>query len=194
MSDPLDTVTQFLLEVDALKTIDRRTYIKGGSRLENSAEHSWHLAMACWALSEHLALDLCQNTLIKLALVHDLGEIDAGDTFLYADSRNDAHEQERECVARLQGHAGNPIKDLMELWDTQEYSNKPEAKLLKVVDRILPFLLNIENEGRTWRELGVKRSQVVAAHAFINEDFPQIHEWLSRKVTLAVVNGWLIDA
>ncbi len=194
MSDELTVVTEFFLELDALKLINRRTYIDGGVRLENSAEHSWHLAMACWSLSRSLGLKLSEEKLLKLALVHDLGEIDAGDTFLYADNRDNAHTAERECVKRLEETQGNAISDLSALWEEQETGTSIETKLLKAVDRLLPFLHNISSQGKTWREQGIKKSQVLKAHAFIAEDFPELHSWMLGKLQLAVQEGWLSDA
>jgi len=194
VSDKLATITDFFLELDGLKLIDRRTYIDGGARVENSAEHSWHLAMACWSISRSLGINLSEEKLLKLALVHDLGEIDAGDTFLYSNDRSNAHKAERECVRRLEQHPGNAISDLLELWEEQETGKSIETKLLKAVDRLLPFLHNISSQGKTWKELGIKKSQVLKAHAFIAEDFPEIHSWMFDKIQLAVQKGWLIDA
>lgn len=194
MSDPLTATTEFFLELDALKLVNRRTYIDGGVRVENSAEHSWHLAMACWSLSRSLDIELCEEKLLKLALVHDLGEIDAGDTFLYSNDRSSAHESERIGVQRLERHPGNAIADLCELWEEQETGTSMEAKLLKTVDRLLPFLHNVHSQGKTWRELGIRKSQVLNAHAFIAADFPAIHEWMLVRIRQAVAAGWLIDA
>ena len=194
MSKDLTAITEYLLELDALKLINRRTYIDGGLRLENSAEHSWHLAMACWSISRSFNLDVCEEKLLKLALIHDLGEIDAGDTFLYDTNRSSAHNAEREGVKRLEAHNGNAINDLSTLWEEQETGHSLETKLLKVVDRLLPFLHNINSDGKTWRELGIKKSQVLQAHAFIVDDFPEIHVWMLNNINMAVKAGWLIDA
>ena len=194
MSNDLNAITDYLLELDALKLVNRRTYIDGGLRVENSAEHSWHLAMACWTISRSFNLDICEERLLKLALIHDLGEIDAGDTFLYDVNRNSAHNAERAGVKRLENHNGNAINDLAELWQEQETGASPETKLLKVVDRLLPFLHNINSEGKTWQESNVKYSQVASAHAFIADDFPEIHTWMTHHLNLAVQAGWLIDA
>ncbi|PHS30654.1 MAG: phosphohydrolase [Methylophaga sp.] len=193
MSEQITPVTDYFLELDALKLVNRRSYITGGERVENSAEHSWHLAMACWSLARTLKLELSEEKLLKLALVHDLGEIDAGDTFLYSSKRDTAHTAERACVKRLAAHPGNAISDLATLWEEQETGDSIEAKLLKAVDRLLPFLLNITNDGRTWRELAVKKSQVVQAHAFIENDFPELHLWMHSKIQMATKNGWLED-
>ncbi len=192
--DELAAITDYFLELDALKLVDRRTYIDGGVRVENSAEHSWHLAMACWSISRSLGIELSEEKLLKLALVHDLGEIDAGDTFLYSNDRGIAHEAERACVKRLASHDGNAIFDLSELWEEQETGQSIETKLLKTVDRLLPFLHNISSQGKTWQALGIKKSQVLEAHEFIEKDFPEIHSWMLDKIQFAVGNGWLHDA
>ena len=189
----IDDVTHFLLELDALKRVNRRSYVTQTTRKENSAEHSWHLAMACWSIAELFALDVNHEKLLKMALVHDLGEIDAGDTFLYADTRTDAHVEERAGIARLQRERGNGISDLSEVWEAQETGSSKESQLLRVVDRLLPFLLNLNTNGKTWIELGVTRTQVAGAHAFIKDSFPPIHDWLSRNIEYATQQGWLID-
>ena len=190
----IEDFTHFLLELDALKRVNLRSYVTETDRRENSAEHSWHLAMACWSIAELFELDVNHEQLLKMALVHDLGEIDAGDTFLYADSRHDAHVEERAGIARLQGERGNGIGNLSEIWEAQETGSSKETALLKVVDRLLPFLLNLNTEGKTWRELGVTRSQVAGAHAFIQDSFAPIHKWLSHNIDYATQQGWLIDA
>lgn len=191
LNSKIDLLTDYLLELDALKLVNRRTYIRGGSRVENSAEHSWHLAMACWAVCRSFNLEVSEEKLIKLALVHDLGEIDAGDTFLYSKDRSTAHKAERRCVERLRDHPGNDVSELAELWEAQETGRSNEALLLKAVDRLLPFLHNLASEGRTWRELGIKKSQVVNAHQFIACDFPEIHSWMMEKLDSAVASGWI---
>ncbi|WP_286738830.1 HD domain-containing protein [Psychrobacter sp. UBA3068] len=189
----IDDVTHFLLELDALKRINRRSYVTQTTRHENSAEHSWHLAMACWSITELFELDVNHESVLKMALVHDLGEIDAGDTFLYANTRRDAHVEERAGIARLQRERGNGIRDLSEVWEAQETGRSKEAQLLRVVDRLLPFLLNLNTNGKTWIELGVTRTQVAGAHAFIKDSFPAIHDWLSKNIEYATRQGWLID-
>ncbi|HAO60199.1 MAG TPA: phosphohydrolase [Psychrobacter sp.] len=187
-------ITEFLLELDALKRVNRRSYVPQTTRLENSAEHSWHLAMACWSIAELFELEVNHEKLLKLALVHDLGEIDAGDTFLYDSSRSEAHIEEREGIVRLQAHSGNGIDNLLEVWDEQETGSSPETQLLKAIDRLLPFLLNLNAEGKTWSEHGVKRSQVAAMHAFIADSFPVIHDWIEVQLDYATEQGWLVDA
>lgn len=194
MQDSITSLTDFFLQLDPLKLVNRRTYINGGERLENSAEHSWHLAMACWAFAEYLKDDFDVEKLIKLALVHDLGEIGAGDTFLYDSARAKAHEAERESVQELATHKGNPIGNLLTLWDEQETGNSKEARLLKVIDRLLPFLHNMASEGKTWREHGIRKSQVLKMHGFIEQENPEVFGWMLGKIEYAVEQGWLKDA
>lgn len=194
MSARITEITEFLMQFDALKSVNRRSYINGGERLENSAEHSWHLAMACWAFAQMLDENYDTSKLLKLALVHDLGEIGAGDTFLYSANRGEAHLEERRSVAQMAAHSGNPIESLLDLWDEQETGESKEAKLLKVIDRILPFLHNINSEGRTWLEHDIRRSQVLQMHQFIEKENPEIFAWFIQKLDYAVAQRWLIDA
>jgi putative hydrolase of HD superfamily len=194
VSDNIAEITEYFLELDALKLINRLSYIDGGTRVENSAEHSWHLAMACWSIARSFKMDLSEEKLLKLALVHDLGEIDAGDTPLYSNERDTAHSAERVCVKRLENHNGNAISDLSALWEEQEGGESIEAKLLKTVDRLLPFLHNISSKGKTWQEHGIRKSQVLEMHAFIAVDFPSIHSWMLGEIQVAVQEGWLNDS
>ncbi|MDX1635469.1 MAG: HD domain-containing protein [Marinobacter sp.] len=194
MTERLDRIAEFLLQLDALKSVDRRTYINGGERLENSAEHSWHLAMACWAFAEQSQEDFDLSKLLRLALLHDLGEIGAGDTFLYSDQRSDAHLEERRYIGELASHPGNPIGDLPELWDEQEAGESREARLLKVIDRLLPFLHNLASQGRAWKDHGIRKSQVLRMHGFIEQENPEVYRWLRSKVDYAVAQGWLENA
>jgi putative hydrolase of HD superfamily len=190
----ISSISEFLLQLDALKSVNRRTYISGGERVENSAEHSWHLAMACWAFSEFLQDDFDVLKLIQLALLHDLGEIEAGDTFLYSDNRSSAHVEERKCVEKIASHPGNSIGNLVELWEEQENGQSKEAKLLKVIDRLLPFLHNMASEGRAWRDNGIQKCQVLKMHQFIEHENPEIYQWLVSKVDHAVKQGWLRES
>jgi putative hydrolase of HD superfamily len=187
----LASISEFLLQFDSLKTVNRRTYINGGERLENSAEHSWHLAMACWIFAEYFKDSFDIEKLIKLALIHDLGEIDAGDTFLYGPTRATASIAERECIVRLAAHEGNTIGNLMELWEEQESGKDKEARLLKVIDRLLPFLHNIASRGKAWKDHNISKSQVLRAHQFIENENSEIYEWFISKLNYAVQQGWL---
>ncbi len=191
MTDRISKISNFLLQLDALKSVNRRTYINGGERVENSAEHSWHLAMACWAFAELLQDSYDVLKLIKLALLHDIGEIEAGDTFLFSKNRSSAHVEERKGVEKIASHSGNSIGEMVELWDEQEAGESKEARLLKVIDRLLPFLHNMSSEGRAWQDNNIHKAQVLNMHQFIEHESPEIYEWFLSKIDYAVEQGWL---
>ena len=191
MTDAISSLCDFFLHLDRLKTVIRKNYIGSGERKENSAEHSWHLAMACWALAEALDEDFDMEQLLKLALVHDIGEIGAGDTFLYSAQRDQAVARERDSIADTAAHTGNPISNLMTLWEEQETGHSKETRLIKVVDRLLPFLLNLANEGGAWPENGIHKDQVLAMQQFIEDEQPEIFQWMQEQIEQAVSKGWL---
>jgi putative hydrolase of HD superfamily len=193
MIDQHDRLPKLLLELDQLKLVERQTYINGGVRRENSAEHSWQLALMGWMLTEAAGLDLSHEKLMKLALVHDLGEIDGGDTFLYSEKRDDAVNHEAQCIERISTDHAALLPNLQTLWEEQEFGHSKEALFLKVVDRLLPFLHNITSEGKTWRKLGIKKSQVMAKHAFIADDFPELHQWMMQLLDEAEEKGWFTN-
>lgn len=191
----MQSLTDCLLAIDGLKHVQRRNYLSphpqtDEQRFENAAEHSWHLAMACWTVADYFAIKVNQEKLLKMALVHDLGEIEAGDTFLFDKNRSTAHINERigiENLAKLPAAS----RDLLAIWDEQETGTSQETKLLKVVDRLLPFMFNMISEGGAWRDHQVNRTQVEAALGFIKNDFPQIHQYMMEQLDIAVKNGWL---
>lgn len=191
MKPSLSDITEFLMSLDELKSINRQSYISGGKRVENSAEHSWHLAMACWIFAEQLSEDYDLAKLMQLALVHDLGEIEAGDIFLYSSKREEAHLMERQGIMKIAQHPGCTLTHLVDLWDEQELGNSKEAKLLKVLDRLLPFLHNLYSQGRTWKKHHIHKDQVIDRHQFIAEENPEIYAWLLAKIDEAVAQGWL---
>ena len=191
MSISMKDVSNFILELDALKLVERRTYIRAGKRVENSAEHSWHLALASWLLAKNMNRNYSIEKLLKLALIHDLGEIDPGDTFLYDKNRDIAANRERTCVNRLASDPGNSIDELSDLWEEQEIGTSPEAKFLKVVDRLLPFLHNITSDGQAWKDNDIHKKQVLDAHEFIKSEEPEIYEWFVENLEQAVKKEWL---
>jgi putative hydrolase of HD superfamily len=152
----------FLVEIDRLKQILRRTRLVGGERLENSAEHSWHIAMIALVLAEHANEAVDVGHVIKMLLVHDIVEIDAGDTFAY-DLAGYLDKEERECAAadRLFGLLPpDQEAELRELWDEFEAQQSADARFANLCDRLMPSLQNYYNGGGTWREAGVDRAMV----------------------------------
>lgn len=165
MTDDLQTRLQrqidFIIEVDKLKQILRRSYVTSGTRLENDAEHSWHIALMTFLLSEYSNTEIDVLRIIKMLLIHDIVEIDAGDCFLYGDATG---KEEREQAAADRIFAILPDDQSVELrafWNEFEEASTPEAKFARALDRLQPILLNIQAHGQTWKDHGVKFEQVI---------------------------------
>lgn len=189
-----DLLADFLIDIDALKAVERRSYVLRGARLENSAEHSWHVAVAAWTIAKRAGVPVSVERVLKLALLHDLCELDAGDTFAHAADRRAQRRREGACVSRLEGAYGDLLDELRPLWREYEDGRTPESRLVRLADRLLPFLHNFANSGKTWREHGIARSQVLALNRDIERDFPKLFEWMQTRIAEAVAAGWLTDA
>ena len=154
----------FLTEIDELKQILRQTVLLKDLRQENDAEHSWHLAMMVLLLSEYsndTKIDVLRT--LKMVLIHDIVEIDAGDTFCYdVHDREQKVVKEREAANRIFGMLPNEqANEFRLLWEEFEERETPEARFAAAVDRLQPLLLNFNTRGHAWRKHGVKRSQVI---------------------------------
>ena len=189
-----EDMLSFLMEVDKLKTVNRRAYICKGERFENSAEHSWHVAIAVWMLTKYANISVDTERVIKMALAHDICEIDAGDTPIYSNHRDNKFRNESACVDRIVGFAPDMLAELKSLWVEYEANLTVESKWVKVADRLLPFLHNIASCGKTWRELGISRSQVLTVNKPISDTYPVLYKWVVDQVDMATREGWLRDA
>ena len=156
---------QFLLEVDRLKQVLRRNYLMDGTRRENTAEHSWHITLAVWILAEYSNVPVDLMHVVKMLLVHDIVEIDAGDTFAYdVAGHEDKDEREQRAADRLFGLLPADQRDEMRaLWDEFEALQTPEARFARAVDMLMPMLHNLHSGGKGWRENGVTSDRVLAA-------------------------------
>ena len=153
----------FIVEIDKLKHILRRTVLIDKSRRENDAEHSWHLAVMAILLKEYAAEDVDLEKVMKMVLVHDLVEIDAGDTFCY-DAKANLDKRDRELCAADRLFAILPedqAKELRRLWEEFEECTTPEARFAASLDRLQPFIHNVHTDGHTWKN-GVTSDQVHA--------------------------------
>jgi putative hydrolase of HD superfamily len=174
--DRLAQQIAFLVEADKLKTVLRRTPLTDGSRLENSAEHSWHLVLAAVALSEHVPPDLDLLRALEMLAVHDLVEIDAGDTFAY-----DAAGHESKA-AREQAAAGRifgllPLGQethFRALWEEFEANASLESRFANALDRLQPLLQNAASGGGSWSSHDVSRDQVLRRMAPIESTMPAL--------------------
>jgi putative hydrolase of HD superfamily len=154
---------EFMLEIDKLKRILRRTILTDRSREENSAEHSWHIAMAVFLFSEYARnQNIDWYRVIKMLLVHDLVEIDAGDTYCYDhQSRKDQAQREQKAAERIFNILPlDQSRSFRELWDEFENRKTPESKYANALDRFQPFLQNYATNGQIWRKNNINRRQV----------------------------------
>ena len=171
MEERLKQQMDFLLEVDKLKFINRQTYLSDGTRRENDAEHSWHLALMAVLLSEHADEEVDLLKVIAMVLIHDLVEIDAGDTYAYDEAGKQTQRIREEkaadrIFAMLPKDQGEKFRALWEEFDAYE---TPEAKFAHVCDNVQPLMLNHATGGKSWRERGIRRSQVEKRNSRVGE-------------------------
>lgn len=191
----LEQQIAFIKEVDRLKQVQRKSFVSGTRRLETSAEHSWHVALMSWLLFEHAApIGVSADRVIKMLLVHDIVEIDAGDTLLYAEAA--AHEaqrkREREAAERLFGLLPEDQgSELRALWDEFEARESADAKFAAAIDRLQPLILNFMAEGAAWRRHGVVVKDVYEKNRHIAEGSPELWAAAVDLIETAVKRGYL---
>jgi putative hydrolases of HD superfamily len=190
----LESQVRFILEVDRLKEVFRQTICTQSRRPENDAEHSWHLCLSVIVLAEHAnEPDLDVLRVLKMLIIHDLVEIDAGDTFAY-DTARMAGQHEREAVAADRIFGLLPADQRAEfraLWDEFEERASPEAKFAAAIDRFQPVLLNCSTEGAAWKRHGVTADRVRARNAHIAEGSGALWEKALSMIQQAVDSGHL---
>lgn len=185
---------EFILEADKLKHTLRRTVLMDRSRRENSAEHSWHIALTVLVLSEYAKdknIDFFR--ILKMLLVHDLVEIDAGDTYCYDDrGREDQAQREEIAADRIFNILPeDQAKSLRELWDEFDARITYESRFANALDRLQPFLHNYFTEGQTWQESDVKSKQVVARMQPVEDGSPFLWNYVKALLDDAVKKGYL---
>lgn len=163
MQQRLHRQIEFVAELDRLKSILRRNTLIDGSRRENTAEHSWHIGMFAIVLAEHADESVDILHVLKMLLIHDIVEIDAGDTFCYDDeAARDKEEREQKAADRLFGMLpDDQAREFRALWDEFEAATTAEAKFANALDRLQPVLLNSRSEGGTWKQYDVPTEQVI---------------------------------
>ncbi len=185
---------KFIIAADALKNIERRTFVSDGSRHENSAEHSWHLAVAV-LLFEPLArernLDL--QRALELALLHDLPEIGAGDTYVYDNAGRETQEaREQQAADEIFGLLpADQNAQFRARWDEFESLQTPEAKFVRGLDRLLPILLNFTTGGRAWKEHSIRTDQVRELNLPALESAPALRTYCETLIEDAARLGFL---
>mgnify|MGYP003478915990 FL=1 len=185
----------FILEIDKEKEIYRQTHLKGYKRQENDAEHAWHMAIMIYLLKEYAKEEFDVAKAMMMALIHDIVEIDAGDTYAY-DTKNLATQEEREEKAanRIFGMLPDEQKkEMLDLFYEFEEGKTPEAKFAKTMDNFQPILLNDSNNGKDWRVHQIKKSQVVNRQKSSQLGSKDIWEYTSELIERNVKKGNLID-
>lgn len=182
---------QFLVEVDRLKSVLRMTAVGGGGRRENSAEHSWHMAVMAPLLAEHAteAVDLLR--VMKMVVIHDVVEIDAGDAFAFDPAANHGKEErERAAAERIFGLLPeDQAGELRALWDEFEDRLTPDARFANALDRLSGVLQNHRNGGGTWLEHKVPRDAILLRQDPIREAVPELWPWVLEVVDRALAGG-----
>ena len=184
---------QFALELDKEKNILRQTHLSGHGRRENDAEHAWHLAAMTWLMSEYANEPFDVAKTMLMVLLHDVVEIDAGDSYAYdPQAQKTAHERELAAAERLYHILPEDQGSyLEELWKEFEAGETPEARFAHVMDKFQPVILNDSNEGSDWREHGVARDQVEKRNARTAEGSREIWEYMKKVLDRNVERGSL---
>jgi putative hydrolases of HD superfamily len=193
----LDEQLRFLREIDRLKSVLRQSPLIDNSRRENSAEHSWHLAMMAVTLGEYAPAETNLSRVITMVLLHDIVEIDAGDTFLYGTEAALAAAERAERAAADRIFAMLPAgqaRPLRAIWDEFEERQTPAAKFARALDRLQPMLANYYTGGGTWREHSVTADQVLAKVRLIEDGSAALGRYARELVSVSVDKGFLAPA
>ncbi|MBB2744549.1 UNVERIFIED_ORG: putative hydrolase of HD superfamily [Microbispora rosea subsp. rosea] len=189
----LQSQLAFHMEIDKLKRVIRRNTLLDGSRRENDAEHSWHLAMMAMTLAEHAPPGTDMSRVVAMLLVHDIVEVDAGDTFVYDPVAVEGQAAlERAAADRIFGLLPEDQgARLRGLWDEFEERRTPEARFARALDRLAPIIANHHNEGGTWSLYKVTAGQVMEKVRLVEEGSPTLGEYAAELVAGSVARGHL---
>lgn len=192
-SDRLRKQIEFIVEIDRLKQVFRQTYLMDESRRENSAEHSWHFAVMLMLLAEHTDEPVDLFRAVKMALIHDVVEVDVGDILVYDESRmKEKEEKEREAAKRLFGLLPPDQAEVYRaLWEEFEARETPEARYAAAIDRLQPVLHNYYTHGKAWRAHGVKAENVLKINSRIGRSSAELWDFAQGLIEESVQKGYL---
>ena len=195
MDERLSAQLAFLLEADRLKQIERRSLITGSRRRENTAEHSWHLALFALVLGEHADDDIDLARVVAMVVLHDLVEIDAGDTYAYDDAGYATKVAREQAAAdRLFGLLPDDQGAYLRgLWEEYEAAQTPDARFANALDRLQPVLLNHATDGETWAAHGVTADRVRARNSVIAQGSAGLWAAALARIDDAVAKGWISE-
>jgi putative hydrolase of HD superfamily len=188
----LENQLNFIIEIDKIKNIFRQSKLFDGNRFENDAEHSWTICIMALLLKEYSNVSINVERVISMLLIHDIVEIDAGDTFLYSEKRDDAYKDEAKAAERIFGLLENEQKAYFKkLWEEFEEGKTDEAKFASVFDRIEPLLQNYITEGYTWKKHNVTYDMVIEKNKKIKEGSEKIWEFVLKLLDKSVEKGYI---
>ncbi len=192
-TDKLLQQINFIKEIDKIKYIERKTKLFNSDRRENDAEHSWHLAMMTIVLAEHSDVPIDVLKVLKMVLIHDIVEIDAGDTFMYDTEKDHTNtDEERTAANRIFGMLPKEQADeLISIWEEFENGETHEAKFARSMDRFEPLLQNASNNGGTWTEFGVNYDKVFEKKKDIKEGSSLLWSFAKNLINESVDKGIL---
>jgi len=190
--DLIDQIA-FIKEIDKVKYIQRKTKLFNSDRCENDAEHSWHLALMAIVLAEHSNEPIDILKVVKMVLIHDIVEIDAGDVFIYDTVKShDNTDEERLAANRIFGLLPKKqAEEFISIWEEFEACETNEAKFARSMDRLEPLLQNTSNHGGTWKEFGVKYDKVYEKKSIIKEGSKSIWNYAEGLINESVEKGIL---
>ena len=193
----LEQQLSFIRELDKLKAVYRKALVRvDNNRYENSAEHSWHIALMAQVLQPYAKGNVDISRVIVMLLLHDIVEIDAGDTFAFDEPAElDAQlQKELDAMERIFGLLPpEQYQQYKQLWLEFEQAETDDAQFAKAMDRILPLIQNMENEGGSWAQHQVRKQQVLQRNAYLKTAAPALWDYACQQIELAVDKGWLRD-
>jgi putative hydrolases of HD superfamily len=180
--DEFKAIIGFIVELEKLKTVERRIKPVGLNRFENSAEHSWQIALLALTLSRYASEAVNELTVVTMLLLHDVVEIDTGDKFAY-DANHDDYVNEHAAAVRLFALLpGETGVRFLALWEEFEQASSPEAKFAKAIDRLMPIIQNLHNGCQSWLEHHITVKQILTKNAAIEKANPQLWAWVKEQV------------
>ncbi len=193
MKDRIKKQLDFMLELDKMKNLYRQTYVLHEDRKENDAEHSWHLAILAMLLSEYAAQPVDVLHVMKMVLIHDVVEIDAGDTYCYdAEGYKSKADREEKAAQRIFGLLPDDQREeFYTLWREFEDSETNDARFAAMLDRLQPIMLNYTKCGRSWQEHGIHKEQVLARNLPYLSESEQLADVIRSVIDDAAEKGWL---
>lgn len=195
VNERLQKQMKFILEADKLKNIYRQSYVADGSRNEEDADHSWHLALMCLLLNEHANEEIDVLRTMGMVLIHDIIEIDAGDTYAYDEAQNATkREREEKAADRIFNILPKDQAEMLRnLWEEFEEEKTPEALFAHTLDNLQPMMLNDATNGKAWREHEVRKSQIMKRNKNNAKGSEDLWKYCEMLIERNIENGNIVE-